>query len=192
MHEYRRFIQSQLDERGWKPADLARKSGLSRQLLSDILNDGREHLGRMPNASTINAIADGFDIPVDLVRTAAARSLADYSDDGTALTITLSDVSTDALLNEIRRRIDDRTADQPASDADRPPASGTQGETREGEKNNVRDLRPDDSSRPTRRGRDFSKDPIVELPGAAYDGEGESESERARRLQDEQGEEPQE
>ncbi|WP_156479419.1 hypothetical protein [Gordonia sp. QH-12] len=107
----------------------------------------------------------------------------------------LNDTERDVVRRVVRALLDARDrhdTDQPASDADRPPASGTPRETREGEKNNVRDLRPDDSSRLTRRGRDFSKDPIVELPGAAYDGEGESESERARRLQDEQGEEPQE
>lgn len=106
MHEYRRFIQAQLDERGWRPADLARKSGLSKQLISDVLKDDRDHLGRMPNPSTISALARGFGIAEETVRAAAARSLVDYSDDGTALTITLGEVSTDALLNEIRRRID--------------------------------------------------------------------------------------
>lgn len=37
MHEYRRFIQSELDTRGWRQSDLARASGLSRQLVSTIV-----------------------------------------------------------------------------------------------------------------------------------------------------------
>lgn len=106
MHEYRRFIQGELDARGWKQADLVRRSGLSRQLVSSLMRDSRDHLGQMPDAATIEALAFGFGVSVDIVRTAAARSLADYVDDGTALTITLSEVSTDALLTEIRRRID--------------------------------------------------------------------------------------
>lgn len=106
MHEYRRFIQQQLHERGWKSADLVRQSGLSRQLISKILNDTRDHLGQMPDASTIEGVATGFGIPIELVRTAAARSLAGYTDDGSALTIQLRDISTGALLNELRRRID--------------------------------------------------------------------------------------
>ncbi len=107
MHEYRRFIQHQLDERGWDRADLVRKSGISRQLVHNILTDDREHLGQMPEASTMEALSKGLGISVELIRTAAARSLVGYTDDGTALTIQLRDVSTDALLNEVRRRIDD-------------------------------------------------------------------------------------
>lgn len=128
MHEYRRFIQGELDARGWRQSDLVRKSGLSRQLVSQILNDRRDHLGQMPDQSTIEKLARGFGVPVDLVRTAAARSLTNYSDDGTALTITLSDVSTDALLTEIRRRIDHAASHSSApAPADPPAAAGTQG-----------------------------------------------------------------
>ncbi|MGZ9830197.1 helix-turn-helix domain-containing protein [Tsukamurella ocularis] len=132
MHEYRRFIQAQLDERGWRPADLARKSGLSKQLISDVLKDDRDHLGRMPNPSTISALARGFGIAEETVRAAAARSLVDYSDDGTALTITLGEVSTDALLNEIRRRIDH--ADLSPAAAAPATSEDTQDEAREGQK----------------------------------------------------------
>lgn len=105
MHEYRRFIQEHLDSRGWKPADLMRASGLSRQLLNRVLNDNREHLGQMPDDSTMEGIAKGFGVPVEHVRTAAARSLAGYTDDGSALTLDLQDVHIDVLLNEIRRRV---------------------------------------------------------------------------------------
>lgn len=106
MHEYRRFVQQQLDDRGWSPADLVRRSGLSRQLISKILNDDRHHLGQMPDDSTLEGLAQGFGVPAEVVRTAAARSLVGYTDDGSALTIQLRDVSTEALLNEIRRRIE--------------------------------------------------------------------------------------
>ena len=106
MHEYRRFIQRELDNRGWRQKDLVQKSGLSRQLVSNILRDDRDHLGQMPDATTMEALATGLGVSVETVRTAAARSLVDYTDDGSALTITLGDVSTDALLTEIRKRID--------------------------------------------------------------------------------------
>lgn len=107
MHEYRRFIQKHLDDRGWKQANLVRASGLSRQLINKILNDKREHLGQMPDDSTMEGIAKGFGLPVEVVRTAAARSLAGYEDDGSALTLDLRGVHLDALLNEIRRRVHD-------------------------------------------------------------------------------------
>lgn len=139
MHEYRRFIQHELDARGWRQADLVRESGLSRQLVSSILRDNRDHLGQMPDAETIQAIATGFGVPQERVRVAAARSLADYIDDGAALTITLGDVSTDALLNEIKRRIDH--AEQPATPTPQP---GTPREAAKGKKNDAGDPRDTD------------------------------------------------
>lgn len=110
MHEYRRFIQAELDARGWKPAELARRSRLHRQLIWKILNDERDHLGQMPDESTMEALAAGLGISVDRVRTAAARSLSGYTDDGAPITTDLKKVPIDALLGEIRRRIDGRAA----------------------------------------------------------------------------------
>lgn len=78
MHEYRRFVQTELDARGWRQAELVRRSGLSRQLVSSILRDNRDYLGQMPDAETIEGLALGFDVPAETVRTAAARSLVDY------------------------------------------------------------------------------------------------------------------
>ena len=39
MHAFRRLIQARMDERGYKPADVVRLSGLSRQTLHSILTD---------------------------------------------------------------------------------------------------------------------------------------------------------
>ncbi|OFB37932.1 hypothetical protein BA059_16660 [Mycolicibacterium sp. (ex Dasyatis americana)] len=124
MHEYRRFIQEHLDSRGWKQADLVRASGLSRQLVHSIIKDDRERLGQMPDDSTMEGIAKGFGVPIERVRTAAARSLAGYTDDGSALTPNLQDVHIDVLLNEVRRRFDELSATQAAS-------PGASGQTRE-------------------------------------------------------------
>ena len=106
VHEYRRFVQAELDAREWKPAELASKAGLHRQLVWKILNDDRPTLGQMPDESTMEAIASGFGIPVDRVRTAAARALRGYEDDGAPLSNDLSVVSDDVLLTEIRRRFE--------------------------------------------------------------------------------------
>ena len=105
MHEFRRFIQQELDARSWKQADLARRSGLTRSHISKLLRDSRDHLGQMPDAETIQGLATGFMLPEEVVRTAASRALRGYSDDGTALYVDLAEVSTDALLEEVRRRI---------------------------------------------------------------------------------------
>jgi transcriptional regulator with XRE-family HTH domain len=102
-----------------------RASGLSRQLINTILRDDRDHLGQMPDESTLEGLAKGFTVPVETVRTAAARSLVGYSDDGGALTPQLRDVHLDVLLNEIRRRFHDLSVAQTA-----PPRAST--EVREG------------------------------------------------------------
>jgi len=78
MHDFKRLIRQGLDERGWRQADLARRGGLHRSLISKILNDEREHLGQMPDDATMEGIARGFGIPVERVREAAARSLVGY------------------------------------------------------------------------------------------------------------------
>jgi transcriptional regulator with XRE-family HTH domain len=106
VHEYRRFVQAELDARGWRQADLVRRSGLSRQLISTILSDDRTHLGQMPDDATIEGLAAGFSVSAERVRTAAARALAGYTDDGVPITTDLADVPTDVLLREVRRRID--------------------------------------------------------------------------------------
>ena len=82
MHEFKRFIQQQLDARGWKQADLVRASGLSRSHVSKLMRDDREHLGQMPEADTLAGLARGFTIPEEIVRTAASRALVGYEDDG--------------------------------------------------------------------------------------------------------------
>lgn len=104
MHEYRRLVQAELDARGWKPAQLEQASGLSRQLIWGILHDKRAHLGQMPYDTTLEGLARGFGIPVERVRTAAARSLDGYQGDDSPLVADLTHVSIDVLLNEIRRR----------------------------------------------------------------------------------------
>lgn len=107
MHEFKRFIQQQLDARGWKQADLVRKSGLSKQHVSNMLRDTREHLGQMPDEKTIQALAGGFQLPAEVVRTAASRALAGYSDEGQPLHVDIHQVPLDTLLNEIRRRFEE-------------------------------------------------------------------------------------
>lgn len=127
VHEYRRFVQEHLDDRGWKQADLVRASGLSRQLIHSILKDDRDHLGQMPDGSTMEGIARGFGVPVERVRTAAARSLAGYTDDGSALTPNLQDVHIDVLLNEVRRRFHELSTHQAATSG----ASGKENKDKE-------------------------------------------------------------
>ncbi|OZC62734.1 hypothetical protein CH276_14020 [Rhodococcus sp. 06-470-2] len=106
MHEFKRFIQKQLDDQGLRQADLVTRSGLTRSHISKLMRDQRDHLGQMPDKETLEALAKGFGIPVERVRTAAARSLVGYIDDGSPISLELGEVPTDALLNELKRRIE--------------------------------------------------------------------------------------
>lgn len=107
MHAYRAFIQSELDARGWTQADLVRHSGLRRQLLWNILNDDRDAISQMPEDKTLQAIADGFGIPVERVRAAAQRSLRGYATSDEAppgMDEVVRSLPTDVLFAELRRR----------------------------------------------------------------------------------------
>lgn len=106
MHEYTRFVHTEMSARGWRQVDLVRRSGLSRQVISKILRDTRPTLGQMPDEATLEGLARGFDVPVELVRLAASRALAGYVDDH-AVKADLRAISNAALLSEIRRRMRD-------------------------------------------------------------------------------------
>jgi transcriptional regulator with XRE-family HTH domain len=106
VHEFKRFIQKQLDDQGLRQADLVTRSGLTRSHISKLMRDQRDHLGQMPDKETLEALAKGFGVPVERVRTAAARSLVGYTDDGSPISLELGEVPTDALLNELKRRIE--------------------------------------------------------------------------------------
>lgn len=152
MHEYRRFIQEHLDSRGWKQADLMRASGLSRQLIHSVLSDDRDHLGQMPDDTTLAGFAQGFSVPVEHVRTAAARSLARYTDDGSALTLNLQDVHIDALLSEIRRRVNAvPTAEAPPTRAPRKAQQGKEAELHRPQMNTRIGLRGQGVKKPRKR-----------------------------------------
>lgn len=75
MHAYRRFVQAEMDRRGWKAADLHRASGISPQSLSKILNDGRAQLQQRPDATTVAGLARAFDVDETVVLTHVAEAM---------------------------------------------------------------------------------------------------------------------
>lgn len=109
-HEYRRFVQQELDARGWEPPELVRRSGLHRQLVWKILHDDRDYLVQMPDEGTLEALARGFGIPVDRVRIAAARSIDGYTDGDGPLMLDVTQLPNDVLIEELRRRISSASA----------------------------------------------------------------------------------
>jgi transcriptional regulator with XRE-family HTH domain len=67
-----RLIQQRLRERGWSYGDVARRGGLPRSTLYTLATT--LNLARPPRPATIDALAKGLDVPVSVVRAAAAES----------------------------------------------------------------------------------------------------------------------
>jgi transcriptional regulator with XRE-family HTH domain len=61
------FLTEILRERGWSPAELARASGLSRQAISNYLNEAR----RTPDEHALAALAHALGYPPEILYQAA-------------------------------------------------------------------------------------------------------------------------
>lgn len=67
-----RLIQQRLRERGWSYGEVARRGGLPRSTVYTLSTT--RNLARPPRPATIDALAKGLDVPVSVVRAAAAES----------------------------------------------------------------------------------------------------------------------
>jgi transcriptional regulator with XRE-family HTH domain len=67
-----RLIQDRLRERKWSYGEVARRGGLPRSTVYTLATT--RNLVRPPRPATIDALARGLDVPVAVVRTAAAES----------------------------------------------------------------------------------------------------------------------
>jgi transcriptional regulator with XRE-family HTH domain len=107
MHAFRRLIEQRMDERGYKPADVVRLSGLSRQTLHSILTDGRDSIKEMPSRKTVQVLAEALRMPTDQLLIAAAEA---YGVPVAAPVIvpTVTDVTDSELARELLRRAVDR------------------------------------------------------------------------------------
>jgi transcriptional regulator with XRE-family HTH domain len=75
-----RLIQHRLRERNWSYGEVARRGGLPRSTVYTLATT--RNLVRPPRPATIDALARGLDVPVSLVRAAAAESTGlHYYDD---------------------------------------------------------------------------------------------------------------
>ena len=75
-----RLIQQRLRERNWSYGEVARRGGLPRSTVYTLATT--RNLVRPPRPATIDALARGLDVPVSLVRAAAAESTGlHYYDD---------------------------------------------------------------------------------------------------------------
>jgi hypothetical protein len=67
-----RLIQRRLAERSWSFGEVARRGGLPRSTVYTLATT--RNLVRPPRPATIDALAKGLDVPVSVVRAAAAES----------------------------------------------------------------------------------------------------------------------
>jgi transcriptional regulator with XRE-family HTH domain len=72
MNPLQRLIQDRLRDRGWSYGAVARRGGLPRSTVYTLATT--RNLVRPPRPATIDALAKGLDVPVSVVRTAAAES----------------------------------------------------------------------------------------------------------------------
>jgi transcriptional regulator with XRE-family HTH domain len=83
MNPLQRLIAQRLRERGWSYGEVARRGGLPRSTVYTLATT--RNLVRPPRPATIDALAKGLDVPVSVVRSAAAESTGlHYYDDATA------------------------------------------------------------------------------------------------------------
>ena len=103
MHAYRRFVQTEMDKRGWTAADLQRSSGLTKQNLSRLLRDDREQLQQRPDAATVSSLARAFGVGEELVLTHVAEAMGLPT--GRVEVAAAADLSNDELLRILAERL---------------------------------------------------------------------------------------
>src|ERR1700733_8770453 len=80
LNPLQRLIQQRLREQGWSYGTVARRGGMPRSTVYTLAMT--RNLVRPPRPATIDALAQGLDVPVSAVRAAAAESTGlHYYDD---------------------------------------------------------------------------------------------------------------
>lgn len=120
MHAYRRLIQAEMDKRGWKPADLVRHSGLTKQTVSNLLSDDRDELRQRPGEPTVLGLQRAFGIARQVILSAIAEAM-DLPVGERVVVYDASHVSDEELLRVLADRLRER--EEGEGDADRPAAT---------------------------------------------------------------------
>jgi transcriptional regulator with XRE-family HTH domain len=75
VHALGEYLDRELTERGWKPAQFAKRAKLSRQNVYQLLDADRTVLKRLPLQRTAQALADGLSVSVEVIWGKALESL---------------------------------------------------------------------------------------------------------------------
>lgn len=127
MHALRRFIQDEMDQRGWRPRDLARASGLSKQVVSLLVNDDRDVLPQLPRTSTLDALGRAFGVSTGHVTAVAVQALGVPDVSAPPVVHELASASDEELLRELLARAEKRME----SESQEPPPAPTVEEVEE-------------------------------------------------------------
>jgi transcriptional regulator with XRE-family HTH domain len=112
LNPLQRLIQQRLRERGWSYREAARRGGLPHSTVHTLATT--RNLARPPRPTTIDALARALDVPVSVVRAAAAESTglhyydevpAEEDDDAGDRERELLIASIDELTPEDRRHV---------------------------------------------------------------------------------------
>lgn len=108
MHAYSRFIQEQLDARGWTAADLSRRTGITQSGLNKILQDPDERLAGMPTDETIDKLGRAFGIPPGVIVAHAASARYGVAVGEPVEVATAAQLSDDELIRQLGLRLRER------------------------------------------------------------------------------------
>ena len=104
MHAWSRFVREYLDTHGMRPAELARKTGVSPQVLSNLLNDRRDQLDRRPDPKTVALLAKGMNVDESVLLSKIGEAMglpvAEH-----VVVYSASRVSDDELIRELATRL---------------------------------------------------------------------------------------
>lgn len=75
MHALQRLLRDGLARTGWNQADLARESGLSKQVVSKLLREDRAPVARLLQDKTVEGLARALRVDSGVVRAAIAEEM---------------------------------------------------------------------------------------------------------------------
>jgi len=116
MHALQRLLRDGLARRGWNQSDLARASGLSKQVVSKLLREGRAPVARLLRDTTVEGLARALQVDVGVVRAAVAEEMG-LPGSEVQVVYDARGVADDDLIRELSRRLVAASAARSAEDA---------------------------------------------------------------------------
>jgi transcriptional regulator with XRE-family HTH domain len=75
VHALGTYLAEQMEARGWTAAELARRSGVTKQTLYNLLDPERTTLGRMLEDRTYSGLAAALNVPAEVLVMKAAEAM---------------------------------------------------------------------------------------------------------------------